>query len=98
MFPKVNSNLGREWGWGRVGIVSASLGFQLSQRGRPHAIPVRRLQVALWDAGNIALGDKYAQNWRRKWQPTPVFLPGEPHGRRSLADYSPQVHKRVGHD
>ena len=27
--------------------------------------------------------------WRRKWQPTPVFLPGEPHGQRSLADYSP---------
>ena len=26
---------------------------------------------------------------RRKWQPTPVFLPGESHGQRSLADYSP---------
>ena len=23
--------------------------------------------------------------WRRKWQPTPVFLPGESHGQRSLA-------------
>ena len=22
--------------------------------------------------------------WRRKWQPTPVFLPGRPHGQRSL--------------
>ena len=27
--------------------------------------------------------------WRRKWQPTPVFLPGKPHGQRSLAGYSP---------
>ena len=27
--------------------------------------------------------------WRRKWQPTPVFLPGEPHGQRSLAGFSP---------
>ena len=27
--------------------------------------------------------------WRRKWQPTPVFLPGESHGRRSLVGYSP---------
>ena len=27
--------------------------------------------------------------WRRAWQPTPVFLPGEFHGQRSLADYSP---------
>ena len=26
--------------------------------------------------------------WRRAWQPTPVFLPGEPHGQRSLAGYS----------
>ena len=25
--------------------------------------------------------------WRRKWQPTPVFLPGEFHGQRSLAGY-----------
>ena len=28
-------------------------------------------------------------HWRRKWQPTPVFLPGESHGQRSLASYSP---------
>ena len=27
--------------------------------------------------------------WRRKWQPTPVVLPGEPHRQRSLEDYSP---------
>ena len=27
--------------------------------------------------------------WRRKWQPTPVFLPGDSHGQRSLAGYSP---------
>ena len=26
--------------------------------------------------------------WRRKWQPTPVFLPGESHGQRSPAGYS----------
>ena len=27
--------------------------------------------------------------WRRSWQSTPVFLPGESHGQRSLAGYSP---------
>ena len=27
--------------------------------------------------------------WRREWQPTPVFLPGESHGQRSLAGCSP---------
>ena len=26
--------------------------------------------------------------WRRKWQPTPVFLPGKSHGQRSLLGYS----------
>ena len=31
--------------------------------------------------------------WRKKWQPTPMFLPGESHGQRSLAGYSPQGHK-----
>ena len=35
--------------------------------------------------------------WRRKWQPTPVFLPGESHGQRSLAGDSPWG-QRVGHD
>ena len=27
--------------------------------------------------------------WRGAWEPTPVFLPGESHGQRSLASYSP---------
>ena len=31
--------------------------------------------------------------WRRKWQPTPVSLLGEPHGQRSLMGYSPWDHK-----
>ena len=33
--------------------------------------------------------------WRRKWQPTPVFLPGKSHGERSLAGYSPWGCRRV---
>ena len=31
--------------------------------------------------------------WRRKWQPTPVCLPGEFHGQRSLVGYSPWGHR-----
>ena len=31
--------------------------------------------------------------WRRKWQPTPVFLPRKSHGQRSLAGCSPWGHK-----
>ena len=33
--------------------------------------------------------------WRRGWQPTPVFLPGEFSGQRSLADYSLFGHKKL---
>ena len=31
--------------------------------------------------------------WRRKWQPTPVILPGKSHGQRSLVGYNPWGHK-----
>ena len=33
--------------------------------------------------------------WRRKWQSTPVFLPGESHGQRSLVGYSPWGHAEL---
>ena len=33
------------------------------------------------------------QYWRKEWQPTPVFLPGESHEQRSLAGYSPWGYK-----
>ena len=32
-------------------------------------------------------------SWRRAWQPTLVFLPGEPHGPRGLVGYSPWDHR-----
>ena len=31
--------------------------------------------------------------WRREWLPTPVFLPGESHGQRSLAGCRPRGHE-----
>ena len=33
--------------------------------------------------------------WRREQLPTPVFLPGESHGLRSLTGYSSQWHKEL---
>ena len=37
--------------------------------------------------------------WKRKWQPTPLFLPGKSHGQRSLVGYSTGVgYKRVGYN
>ena len=32
--------------------------------------------------------------WKRAWQPSPVFLPGEFHGQRSLAAYGPWGHRQ----
>ena len=29
-------------------------------------------------------------DWRRKWEPIPVFFPGKSHGQRSLVSYSPE--------
>ena len=39
------------------------------------------------DEGSIPGSGRFP--WRRKWQPTPVFLPGESCGQRSLVDYNP---------
>ena len=47
------------------------------------------------DLGSIPGFDPWVGkiSWKREWLPTPVFLPGESHGQRSLAGYSPQSHK-----
>ena len=50
---------------------------------------VKNLPASAGDIGDIF--DPWVGKilWRRKWQPTPVFLPGEFHGQRSLVGYSP---------
>ena len=35
--------------------------------------------------------------WRRKWQLTPIFLPGKSHGQGNLPDYSPCDYKPLNH-
>ena len=47
------------------------------------------------NAGRPRLFDPWVGKipWRRKWQPTPVFLPVRSHGQRSLANYSPWGHE-----
>jgi len=42
---------------------------------------------AMWETQVLFLG--WEDPSSRKWQPTPVFLPGESHGQRSLAGYRP---------
>ena len=49
------------------------------------------------DTPVVTLLIKY--HWRRKWQPTPAFFPGESHGQRNLAGYSlVRGDARVGHN
>ena len=44
----------------------------------------------------VLLNQGFIARWRRKWQPTPVFLTGEFQGQRSLVDYSTRDHKELG--
>ena len=55
-------------------------------------------RVPLGEQMNLCLEPNSAIYWRRKWQPAPVFLPGEPHRQRSLVGYSPGGLQRVGCD
>ena len=56
---------------------------------------MRAPQVAQWVKNPTAMQETQVQSpgreapWRRAWQPTLAFLPGESHGQRSLAGYSP---------
>ena len=52
---------------------------------------VKHLAYNAGDLGSIPGSRKIL--WRRKWQPTPVLLPGKSHGPRSLVGYSPLGHK-----
>ena len=85
------------WGFRRSCLCS----WCLSRRNTAWVSPVTRPKVLL---GDKVLNEVHTQSpvlrfyfspWGRKWQPTPVFLPGESHGWRSLVSYSPQGHKEL---
>ena len=55
---------------------------------------VKNLPAISGDAGDMGSIPGLGRfPWRRKWQPTPVFLPGKSHRQRSLMSYSPRDHK-----
>ena len=66
-------------------------------KGFPGGSEVKASASNEGDPGSIPGFDPWVGKipWRRKWQPTPVFLPGESHGRRSLVSYSPQGCKEL---
>ena len=51
---------------------------------------VKNLPAKAGDIRDVGSGSN-----QRKWQATPVSFPGESHGQRSLASYSPSGHKEL---
>ena len=51
------------------------------------------LPMEMQEMGVLSLSQKIPRI--RKWQPTPVFLPGKSHGHRSLAGYTPWGSKKL---
>ena len=64
--------------------------FLTDPQTSPQGAVVKNLPANVGDAR-----DTVFIPWRRKWQPTPVFLPGKFHGYRSLVGYSPWGHKEL---
>ena len=52
--------------------------------------------TGIWVICFKLMESKVSLFWRRKWQPTPVFLPGESHRQRSLVGCSPWGRKESG--
>ena len=67
----------------RLALHSSTLAWKIPWTEEPGGLPsMRSLRVAHdWV---ISLSLFTFMHWRRKWQPTPVFLPGESQGQRSL--------------
>ena len=65
-------------------------------QGFPGGSEVKASASNAGDLGSIPGSDPWVRKipLRRKWQPIPVFLPGESHGRRSLVGYSPRSRKQ----
>ena len=70
-----------------------NMGFPSGTSGKELACQFRRLRLYAWVK-------KIPWVWkipgRRKWQPTPIFLPGKFHGQRSLMGYSQWGPKELG--
>ena len=84
----------------RLGLRSISLGFYMGldwlmlQSGIPGGASGKESACQCWRRKRNRFNPWVRKiPWRRKWQPTPVFLPGESHGQRSLMGYSPWSQK-----
>ena len=67
----------------------------VNNSGLPRWLSGKNLPASAGDAGDSGSILVGKIPWRRKWQPTPVFLPGESRGQRILAGYSPWGYKEL---
>ena len=61
-------------------------------RNFPHGSAGKESACNAGDTGGVSMFNPWVGKipWRRKWQPTPVFLPENSFGQRNLADYGPK--------
>ena len=57
--------------------------------GFPGGANGKELPARAGDIRDVGSTPGSGRSWKRAWQPTPVFLPGESHGQRSLVGYDP---------
>ena len=72
-----------------ISCIGRQVLFRYSHLGSPTSC-VENPPANTEDAGEVGLipgSERFP--WSRKWQPTPVFLPGKSHGQSSLVGYSP---------
>ena len=65
----------------------------MTRKGFPGSLDGKESAYNVGDLGVIPGVRKIP--WRRAWQATPVFLPGESNGQRSLVGYSRWGHKEL---
>ena len=75
-------------------VSTTSLGF-IVQHSFPGSSAVKNLPASARDEGLIPWIRKIP--WRRKWQPTPVFMPGKSHGQKEHGGLQSMGTQRVGH-
>ena len=78
--------------WGRQELDIAewlSTALRKAIQGLPRWLSGKESACNAGDTGDVGLIPGSGGSPGGKWHPTPVFLPGESHGQRSLVDYSP---------
>ena len=72
--------------------------FHCENRASQVALAVKNLPANAGDVRRRFYPWVWKVHWRREWQPTPVFLPGESQGQRSLVGFKSMGSQRVGYD